>query len=717
MNRNTRVLALAAGLMSGIPLAAAEESSHNKLDTVVVTSTRDSASLADTDASIGTVHGDEIKEINPTHPADAFNRIPGVHVAQLGSTGQGVAAAIRQPVAYDPVYLYLENGIPIRSPAFFNHNALYEVNVSGAGGVEVIRGPGSALYGSDAVGGVINVLSGLPAHEDHLTLGLEIGEFGWRRGQGDIARRFGDHGISAEVDVIDSEGWRDNTGFDRQSITGAWQTQTGGAEVNTVLTATRLRMDTGGSGLRADDFHDDPQQPGNEIGFRDVDALRLSSAFEWRAGAGKASVTPYLRSNDLDYVATWTLNTGREVFIPWTGTTELDSQDAHINHSGHDSVGLALKYRQDFSELDGFWIAGTDLDYTLGYVVQDYIERTDSDPGPYWLAYAQTDTLYDFDVAFQSVSPYLHSEWQLTDSLRLNGGLRYDWVRYDYENNLSVVEEGDPDDPATPSNEAIHRRPPDSVLTLDHLSPKLGLVYRISDTLNGYTSYRHAFRIPTVDQLYRSGANANSTELDPVKADSLELGLRGQSFERIAWEVAVYYLLKRDDIINVTDETGARRNINAGETQHYGVEAGIDWALTDVFFLGLAYTRAEHRFKDWESSGGENYSGNDQPDAPKDFGSLRLGYRPMFLNGGRIEAEWVHVGEWYLDEANTTTYEGYDLLHLRANYHVPGTGVEIYAHLLNATDELYAETTSKWGPTFTPGRPRTAFLGGRYRFL
>ncbi|MDY6943258.1 MAG: TonB-dependent receptor [Pseudomonadota bacterium] len=710
-------LGMAVGLVVFMGGIQAEENKTDKLGTVVVTATREEASLADTDASIGVVQGEDIEEINPTHPADAFNRIPGVNIVQLGSTGQGVAAAIRQPISYDPVYLYLENGIPIRSPAFFNHNSLYEVNVSGADGLEVLRGPGSALYGSDAIGGVINVLSGQPQQTDDLAIGLEAGEYGWRRARIRGAKRVGEQGFSGNLDVIDSDGWRENTAFDRQSFTGAWNTRAGAATVNTVLTATQLDMDTGGSGLRFEDYIEDPAQAGNLIGFRDVSAVRLSSAFEWEAGAGRISLTPYLRSNDLEYLATWTLNTGREVFIPWLGTTALDSQDAHVNESGHDSLGLAFKYRQDFAQRDGFWIAGVDLDYTQGYVIQDYIIRTDSDPGPYWLAYSAVDQLYDFDVDFQSVSPYLHSEWQLTERLRFNGGVRYDWVRYDYQNNLPTVEAGDLDDPSTPSNEAIHRRPADTTLRLDHFSPKLGLVYQFSDNLNGFASYRHAFRIPTVGQLFRSGSNDNSTDLEPVKADSVELGLRGQSFDRLAWEVATYYLLKRDDIINITDETGARRNVNAGETEHYGVELGADLAITDTLLLGLAYTRSEHKFKEWTVSSTVDYSGNTQPDAPEDFGSLRLSYRPDFLNGGRLEVEWAHTGEWYLDEANTGTYEGHDLLNLRANYYLINTGLELYAQLLNATDELYADTTSKWGPTYTPGRPRTLFVGMKYDFL
>src|SRR5690606_24863864 len=103
----------------------------------------------------------------------------------------------------------LENGVPTRSPAFFNHNALYEVNVAQANGVEVTKGPGSALYGSDAMGGVINVLTNKPITEDRLSLTLEAGADKWRRAQFNGARVLGEHHLALRIDSTESDGWRE----------------------------------------------------------------------------------------------------------------------------------------------------------------------------------------------------------------------------------------------------------------------------------------------------------------------------------------------------------------------------------------------------------------------------------------------------------------------------------------------------------------------------
>ena len=698
------LLALLAALSS--QWAAAE---HSKLETVLVTATREARQLQDVAASVGVLGQDELEAVNPGHSAELLNRIPGVNIVQLGSSGEGAAAAIRQPVSYGPVYLYLENGVPTRSAGFFNHNALYEVNTALGNGVEVIKGPGSALYGSDAIGAVINSLVGQPPSQDRASVSVEAGEHDWLRAQLRTASVGDENSYTLSASLSHNGGWRDNTDSERQELVASWYRQLGERwTVNTVASGSVINMATGGSGLRYDDFRNDPQQAGNTIGFRDVKAFRLSSAFEKTTHKGLLSLTPYLRSNQLDYIATWTLNTGRvQPPPPWCPScpAALDSQDAHINQSGHDSLGLLAKFRRDFAE-SSFYIAGVDIDVSRGDTRQDYIERSDNDPGNYWQSYRRAGRLYDFTVDFTSVSPYVHIEHQLSSRLRATAGLRYDAIRYDYRDHLSG--------PDTP----LHLRPRDQAIDFEHLSPKLGLIYDINERLNAYLAYRHAFRIPSAGQLFRSGSTQDSTALEPVKADSIEVGLRGEWGHRGSFEISLYDMRKEDDILSIQDTgTGARRNTNAGETRHRGIELGVAQRLGSSLDVSVAYSRNQHEYRDWVDRSGD-FSGNDMPDAPRSFANIRLNYHPLALKGGYLEVEWSHQGPHWLDEANgddgnandRDRYKGHALLNLRAEYPLSDT-LSVYGRVLNVDDRRYAETTSKWGPSYTPGRPRTAILG------
>ncbi len=150
-----------------------------RFEDVVVTGTREETRKSEISETVGQVEGSEIRDTKPTHPSEIMRQIPGVHVNVTG--GEGHMTSIRQPITTGAVYLYLEDGIPTRSTGFFNHNALYEVNVPQSDGIEVTKGPGTSLYGSDAIGGVINVMTRPSPASPEFEVTREWGEFGWER--------------------------------------------------------------------------------------------------------------------------------------------------------------------------------------------------------------------------------------------------------------------------------------------------------------------------------------------------------------------------------------------------------------------------------------------------------------------------------------------------------------------------------------------------------
>jgi len=93
------------------------------------------------------------------HPAEALNRVAGVNIHR--GSGQEHLTAIRSPVltggAGAGSFLYLEDGVPLRAAGFANVNGLFEAGTEFADKLEVFKGPGPALYGSNAVHGLINV--------------------------------------------------------------------------------------------------------------------------------------------------------------------------------------------------------------------------------------------------------------------------------------------------------------------------------------------------------------------------------------------------------------------------------------------------------------------------------------------------------------------------------------------------------------------------------
>src|SRR5690242_2859779 len=190
-------------------------------------------------STIDVIDGAELRNSHETHPADVMNRLAGVHVSNLPDEAHSMA--MRQPTPTQPMYLYLEHGIPTRATGFFNHNALYEVNLAQAGGVEILKGPGTALYGSDAIGGVVNVLTRPAPLTPTLEASLEGGVHGYARLLASAGGTFGRNGIRADLNVTRSDNWKQDAPFERQSGTVRWDlVAPGGWTAKTVLTGTHV---------------------------------------------------------------------------------------------------------------------------------------------------------------------------------------------------------------------------------------------------------------------------------------------------------------------------------------------------------------------------------------------------------------------------------------------------------------------------------------------
>ena len=113
------------------------------------------------DVSSTSLNSEEIIIVEAQHPKQIFNRVPGVWISR--GSGQEHLTAIRTPVLTGPgacgSFLILEDSVPVRPSGFCNVNGLFETLTESASSLEVIRGPASARYGSNAMHGVINVVS------------------------------------------------------------------------------------------------------------------------------------------------------------------------------------------------------------------------------------------------------------------------------------------------------------------------------------------------------------------------------------------------------------------------------------------------------------------------------------------------------------------------------------------------------------------------------
>ncbi len=140
------------------------------LQGVTVTASREAAERLFSPIAIHKLNPTLVDETKPVGVSELINKTPGVLMVNLNNEQHSMA--IRQPATTSPYYLYLEDGVPIRPLGVFNHNALLETNQLAISSVEVVKGPVSSIYGSEAIGGAINFLSHRPTAIPSVRMGI-----------------------------------------------------------------------------------------------------------------------------------------------------------------------------------------------------------------------------------------------------------------------------------------------------------------------------------------------------------------------------------------------------------------------------------------------------------------------------------------------------------------------------------------------------------------
>lgn len=701
MNTQFRLSVLTAACLSITysSMAIAETLSQDQtktLDTIVVTASREGESINNTPAAISKINNKDIEAKHATFIGQLVNQTPGVLMNDLGNEQHMMS--IRQPITTSAVYQYLEDGISIRPVGVFNHNALYEVNLAGIDSIEILRGPASSLYGSNAIGGTINFLTKAPSLTPTADLGISSSSEGYRRLEVGASNTFdtayGEHGLRLSAYASDrGESWQDHAESNKQSVTlrHDWRISDT-TQVKNIASYNHLKADMTGS-LNANDFSKRQGYSYQTFTYREVDATRLSSQLNhsWNEQQ-KSQMTVYYRDNTTEQNPSYNIRTDVVSGVP-TGT-----YSGQTTYNAFQSYGLNVQHSANFDPVK--FTIGVMAEHSPNQAKTNDIEIFRDPNTLVYTGYKQRQLLRDFKVDVNNQALYTQANWQALPNLNLVGGARYDWISYDFDNQL------------VPSKVT---GAPDEKRNFHKASPQLGLVWNITPEFDLYSNWSQGFVPPEVSGLY--GANLVTPDLKEATFNNVDAGLRFKLFDdRIDGEITLYRLQGQDEVLSYTKPDNTREPRNAGQTLHQGIEIGGTWKISDIYNqrLKLSGSFAKHEYEDFKPSSVADYSGNTMPSSPKSFGTVEYQIKP--IPELLLSAEGVYVGSYWINEANTEKYDGHTVLNLRANYRQ--NAYEIYGQILNVADAHYAESTSFSNnqASYTPAAPRTYLLGLRYHF-
>jgi len=677
-NRRLGLLPRAAALLACVSATAMPALAQDpmELDAVVVTGTRTAQPLRDLAGNTSVLEKEEIQFVSQDNAAELLTRVPGVFVQS--NNGQEHLTSIRSPVltggAGQGSFLFLEDGIGLRAAGWGNVNGLFDAQFETAERVEVVRGPGSALYGSNAIHGLINVITPIPRFQPEQNLFVEAG--GHRvKGFADVTGPISDiTAYRASVSFLEDDGFRENSGVGQQKGTVSVLGETDENRLRVLVSGQNLNQETAGfiQGFEAFRDSDLARSNPNPEAFRDAWALRTYARLDHDISpATTLTITPFGRVNDMEFL---------RHFVP----------DQSLEETGHWSAGALTSL---YTDLDGghLLITGLDLEYTEGNL-------TETQSAPSFGSFPQ-GIHYDFTATQIVVAPYVHAEWQVAPRTRVTTGVRFDWTHYDYNNR-------------TDSNTVGRfQRPPDRTDTFFNVTPKLGVVYQLEDDIEVYAKYARAARAPQVTDLYRLQINQEVGEIESETLNSIEIGTRAR-IGPVDFALAAFYARKNNFFFRDADGF----NVPDGETSHRGVELEGFGYLPYGFDVAVSAAYAIHQYEfnrpiTNPAQQTENIrSGTDIDTAPRWLSNTRVGwnYEDIF----RAELEHIFVDEYFIDAANINTYEGHNLLNLRARVAIT-RNIDVTGRIMNLGNVEFADRADFAFGNFRyfPGEPRTAYIG------
>jgi len=342
--------------------------------------------------------------------------------------------------------------------------------------------------------------------------------------------------------------------------------------------------------------------------------------------------------------------------------------------------GLGAQYTLDDGLPDEFGLSfGIDFDRQ-----DDDRQRFDNNDG---VLGAQT---FDQNEKVDSTGIYVQGEYRLSDAWTLQAGLRYDELSYDVSDRFLA----NGDDSGT--------------LDFDEVSPSIGLNHTLAGGVV-FASYSSGFETPTTTEL-----------ANPDASGGFNSSLRPQRFkggeENLYYEVSVFKIDLEDELIpfELAAFPGRTFYSNAGKSDRTGLETAVSWNNGNGFGVNASFTWSNFEFDSFIDDNGNDFSGNQMPGLPKQFGYLGFNYTAE--NGFSSVFEAVYSGDLYANNANSVKVSSYTSANLRFNFEIESGKwmFRPYAGINNLFDEDYNNNiriNPFGGRYFEPAPGRNVYLG------
>ncbi|RZG86368.1 TonB-dependent receptor [Acinetobacter sp. WCHAc060033] len=657
----------------------------HQLSTIVVTASGFEQDIKNAPATMTVITAEDFKNKRINSIADALVDVEGVDISPTAGKTGGLNIRIR---GMDSEYtLVLVDGRRQNSTGDITPNGFGESNnsfippISAIERIEIIRGPASTLYGSDAMGGVVNIITKKVSNEWTGAVTLE----------GTINPNSSDFGNQRSADAYLS-------GPIIKDLLGVQLRGRKAERSQSHVTRTDDKDDAIELSMGNNPTKSDLETIGLRFTLTPTDNHDISAEYEQ---------TEQWYDNSLGQLGTLGANGGydkaqeynrEKLTLAHTWRTHLGTLDSSITNTQTETIGRLIPSRAQngSTNITPRLLESEDTIFDTKFTTQHFSGHNITVGGQWWDASIKDGLRVNKEISFEQLGLFAEDTWALTDALALTLGLRFD----------------------------------DHDTFGDFWTPRAYLVWNANDNWTFKGGYSEGYKAPRLERLttgiYNVGGQGRSPlfgnpDLKPETSKNFELGAYFSNTSNFDANISAFYNKVEDKIVSgpiektcdaninkaeceqfmasigtpwvmQAGDTGSRawtisRSMNAEEAEIYGIETGLNWSFLPTWKFGLNYTWTETEIKD-------SKLGNPPlNDTPKHIVNASLKWQAddniQLWARGEYRSDRARFTSTYenLSAANKKVYdalgdyESYALLHLGSNFTINknwDVGVALY---------------------------------------
>ena len=573
------------------------------------------------------ITAEDIRNIGATDIDEALETVPGLHVARSASGYNPIYVFRGMYSDVNPQVLMLVNGIPLTNLNLGDRNLAWGgMPVEAISRIEVVRGPGSAVYGADAFAGVINIITKTPEEMNGLSMGVRAGSFDTRDGWLQYGGSSGELRYGAVVEAHRTDGQSENIAADAQSFLDA-------------VSGTRASLAPGPVNLHRENLDARLDLAYGNLTFRGGAQVRndggvgvgVTQALDSQGAVGSNRYNADLTYDNPNF----TDNLGVKIQGSTLFTTQEVDQNLRLYPPGsrgpfftplgqpifppfpNGIIGNPEVYERHYRfEASSLYQGFADHKISLGtgyHYGEVYKTKEEKNfgfdpatgfpilPGSPLVDVSDTPLVFLPEGRRENTHVFVQDIWSFARDWELTAG-----VRYDHFSDFG-----------------------------DTTNPRLALVWSARQNLTFKALYGEAFRAPSFSEtrVQSNPAFLGNPSLKPEALKSYEFAVNYVPTFNLNLDFNVFHYQWKDVIQFLPDPGGATRTAqNAGEQTGYGAEFALTWKAART--LSLTGNMALQKSQDQQT-------GKDAGNAPGHDTYVRADWD--FLPGWRLDVQssWI----------------------------------------------------------------------------